>query len=112
MPSRSLRLSSVPVFTAWHRLTTSPSEKLQPNGCLLNSSLPCSTVLPSQTGRNGPGQRANDQTSSPCAISEGCTTRNAVGGSLLSKDSRRTEEHPSEIPSLMRHQYADFCVKK
>src|SRR3546814_7658930 len=36
----------------------------------------------------------------------------AVGGILAGPRDRRSEEHTSELQSLMRHSYAVFCLKK
>src|SRR3546814_3102927 len=41
-----------------------------------------------------------------------CAWRRRVGKSRLSTKSRRSEEHTSELQSLMRISYAVFCLKK
>src|SRR3546814_10591119 len=42
----------------------------------------------------------------------GPTARGSVGPSDGASDLRRSEEHTSELQSLMRISYADFCLKK
>src|SRR3546814_6622572 len=38
--------------------------------------------------------------------------RELVGGEILARDEGRSEEHTSELQSLMRISYAVFCLKK
>src|SRR3546814_7739806 len=52
-----------------------------------------------------------------CARCRGCarvsrTRRFALVGLIVGKQGRRSEEHTSELQSLMRISYAVFCLKK
>src|SRR3546814_5397178 len=48
-----------------------------------------------------------------CVVTtEGAYSRLAGGGWLYSKHLQRSEEHTSELQSLMRISYAVFCLKK
>src|SRR3546814_9459977 len=42
----------------------------------------------------------------------GCHDRRVLMSLMLILGSRRSEEHTSELPSLMRISYAVFCLKK
>src|SRR3546814_1939166 len=42
----------------------------------------------------------------------GGSLRAVVGDQYVSRDLRRSEEHTSELQSLMRTSYAVFCLKK
>src|SRR3546814_7292881 len=50
----------------------------------------------------------------PCAVPEGVAGTRAGGGSghAVSGSGIRSEEHTSELQSLMRISYAVFCLKK
>src|SRR3546814_7879924 len=55
----------------------------------------------------------------PCALAPGLNARNIRAGTAmppaaakLGKARRRSEEHTSELQSLMRISYAVFCLKK
>src|SRR3546814_7147377 len=46
------------------------------------------------------------------AMSAATTNRNIMGSPSLSDFAQRSEEHTSELQSLMRISYAVFCLKK
>src|SRR3546814_2410233 len=45
-------------------------------------------------------------------VTDGVTALVKPGGHFLRRQSRRSEEHTSELQSLMRISYAVFCLKK
>src|SRR3546814_14593928 len=65
---------------------------------------------PGQAETHGVRQRAGDLQAGPGAVQAGRARRGRLhraGG-----DRRRSEEHTSELQSLMRISYAVFCLKK
>src|SRR3546814_8019602 len=48
----------------------------------------------------------------PEGVDDGAADRKAAARLALQIDDLRSEEHTSEIPSLMRISYAVFCLKK
>src|SRR3546814_3890041 len=61
------------------------------------------------TGRNGPGRLPLTRSASLSA-SRSASSRSAAH--ILRDSDRRSEEHTSELQSLMRISYAVFCLKK
>src|SRR3546814_10365484 len=59
-------------------------------------------------GRDEPGGR--DEARDPCAVP--CTHRNLLIRVVPRDRAARSEEHTSELQSLMRISYAVFCLKK
>src|SRR3546814_5732560 len=60
------------------------------------------------------GDLAGDQavaTSAPLAANAPCATR-IIEGTLDARLVARSEEHTSQLQSLMRISYADFCLEK
>src|SRR3546814_6507423 len=55
---------------------------------------------------------ANDRVAAPCSTLLTPTGRARIGRACLRKGWRRSEEHTSELQSLMRISYAVFCLKK
>src|SRR3546814_8736858 len=77
--------------------------------------------LPSRSGvAGGPNGHGSEPALSPtsscpeCAISSYCVGCGCSGGTTASGGGRRarSEEHTSELQSLMRISYAVFCLKK
>src|SRR3546814_971349 len=48
----------------------------------------------------------------PAAFSTSCSARHLPGYVALARNIERSEEHTSELQSLMRISYAVFCLKK
>src|SRR3546814_3623527 len=78
----------------------------------------CSSDLRSQSARSGPSggdERSLAMPASACAISIPhwrALARNRSSSELRGRNMRRSEEHTSELQSLMRISYAVFCLKK
>src|SRR3546814_5350629 len=64
---------------------------------------PRSPVEPQRVGDAARQRRTMQQQHRGAAV--------AIGG-VCAQQMKRSEEHTSEIPSLMRISYADFCLKK
>src|SRR3546814_5933753 len=99
-PPRSTRTDTLFPYTTLFRSLTSPSP--------VNSNL----VQPLRSR-----SRANVQTTASPSSSGGVSTRCTEKGSRLSYvrqagNVRRSEEHTSELQSLMSISYAVFCLKK
>src|SRR3546814_10660870 len=90
-----------------------------PRSTLTDTLLPYTTLFRSQGVRLqqrasmrlirwGPNARASP--SPPWSCSNGC--HGQCGGEHGADDHDRSEEHTSELPSLMRISYAVFCLNK
>src|SRR3546814_5744118 len=90
-------------------LTTGASTALV-SGLSVTSSPPLASTL-SQTSAAGLLKRiAKPQADGPCLFAK--SAANESGSSLSRKFTPRSEEHTSELQSLMSISYAVFCLKK
>src|SRR3546814_7595256 len=98
LPPRSTRTDTLfpypTLFRRWRRQqNTGPQRQLQT--CRKPPSPPCSWILPPF-----------------CHASGDATPKQMAKDFLDSKPEDRSEEHTSELQSLMRISYAVFCLKK
>src|SRR3546814_2237340 len=75
------------------------------------ASLPGGSALTIATTSNLAWAGLSSQTRSWCALRVKCCGARATAGIWLSTNAR-SEEHTSELQSLMRISYAVFCLKK
>src|SRR3546814_994379 len=91
-------------------------------GSLAPSPSPSAAHLDQVEGMNWSGPTAWSQVESPCQVADSGVDRIAANPGrpsragprigLLERPSLRSEEHTSELQSLMRISYAVFCLKK
>src|SRR3546814_8902347 len=97
--------------------------RLPPRSTRTDTLFPYTTLFRSRqnTARPSAGKRRSGSTSSQAKStrrSAGCSTRSCPRdfapspSSGSARVSTRSEEHTSELQSLMRISYADFCLKK
>src|SRR3546814_2140438 len=101
----TIAIDSDPIYTDW-RLTDRPRKACFCGARISRRALTALAAVPRHFGRID-----TKQTDAFAAASDGVTiARGAVGDS--SENERRSEEHTSELQSLMRISYAVFCLKK
>src|SRR3546814_2248671 len=79
-----------------------------PRATLTDKLFPYTTLFRSL----GRWPRARWRTATPTSRSRSPASRAPAAGRRRSRSARRSEEHTSELQSLMRISYADFCLKK
>src|SRR3546814_1128982 len=121
-PPRSTRTDTLFPYTTLVRSVTTPSlaldPRVKPEGDEWGGRrAPCegsSPVPPYSVCGSGPTLRAKEAPLHPERLQASRHRRGAAAASCCSTGSRlrRSEEHTSELQSLMRISYAVFCLKK
>src|SRR3546814_2120389 len=92
----------LPNFTV--SMTSQVSEATAAESCVASIAMPASAPAPSAEPALKPNQPTHSSEAPTITIQGACGGRTPAG--------KRTEEHTSELPSLMRKSYAVFCLKK
>src|SRR3546814_9956870 len=102
-PPRSTRTDTLFPYTTLFRSCTGDRRCLCDRGLLHDSG----------AGHVDPGARRRDQEAAARLCRAGaCRLGRAGGGEISESETSRSEEHTSELQSLMRISYAVFCLKK
>src|SRR3546814_8983565 len=101
LPPRSTRTDTLFPYTTlfrYHKLYFRPLSHMLTYGCRRGINGPCLRYVPSPTSRR--------------ACSSICASATKSGWLPNARAQTRSEEHTSELQSLMRISYAVFCLKK
>src|SRR3546814_4371318 len=85
----------------------------RPHPCVLADLLRIPCAIASRWLEMAPAEFClSEKPTSGAGLTEGLTPCAPTPSPVARTPSRRSEEHTSELQSLMRHSYAVFCLKK